>query len=150
MASFQTEPTWSDQGRGSGRVLIEAAEWHTRESLSSILSDHGFDTSTCPGPEGADGRCPLAAGDGCRAADEADVVVHALQAADVRNIEVLRSHRRCNPATPVIVEVPEPTVDRSPETYEGTIAVAPPLNRSLIDTVADAIEHRSCSLTGVE
>lgn len=132
MVSFQPEPAWSGERPTRGRILIEAAEWHDQEALRSVFSAQGFQTSTCAGPEGADGRCPLAAGEGCRAAREADVVVHALRASDVRNLEVLRAIRRCDPDKPVIVEVPDPTKARDSVSYEGTITVAPPAGRAAL------------------
>lgn len=142
MACFQPEPAWT--GHGRGRVLIEAAEWHNRQTLSSVLADRGYETSTCPGPEGADGRCPLAAGDGCRAAREADVVIHALRAGDIRNREALRSLRRSDPTTPVIVEVPEPIRSRHAETYDGTVTISPPMDAAaLVGAVADAMNDLS-------
>ena len=144
MVSFQPEPTWSGERPARGRILIEAAEWRDREALRSVFSAEGFQTSTCPGPEGALGRCPLAAGEGCRATREADVVVHALRASDVRNLEVLRAIRRSDPDKPVIVEVPDPTKARDPVTYEGTITVAPPAGRAaLTDALKSALRSGS-------
>lgn len=72
------------------------------------------------------------------------MVVHALRAGDVRNVEVLRSLRCIDPSKPVIVEVPERTRLRDAMTYDGIVAVAPPMDAAtLVDAVADAMEGRS-------
>lgn len=145
MVSFQSEPAWSGEHPARGRILIEAAEWRDLEALRAFFSSEGFQTSACPGPEGARGQCPLAAGEGCRAAREADIVVHALRASDVRNLEVLRAIRRSHPDKPVIVEVPDPTKARDPVSYEGAITVTPPGAPAALTDALDAALRASGS-----
>lgn len=135
------EPGW--QGGPRGRVLIEAAEWGRRASFSSFLRQHGFAAIACPGPEGCDERCSLAAGHGCAAAEQADVVVHALQSADLRNREALQALRHRLPGTPVVVEVPAPVVERRPDDYAGCIVVDTPMsNDELLEAVETALAGR--------
>ena len=125
MPELIREPGW---GEASGRrVVIEAANWSHRQALSQLLTSAGYATSACPGPAGADERCPMVAGQGCAAVDEADVVVHALHPSDHRNRELLLAHRRQLPDTPLIVEVPARVAERRPEDYEGCIVVHSPM-----------------------
>lgn len=132
------KPDWPE---GDVRVLVEAPEWHQRESISTFLRSQGFAPVSCPGPEGADGRCSLAAGHGCTAAVEADVVVHAMPHSDPRNREALRSLRRTLPDTPVVVEVPEPTLRQRADDYDGCVAVHPPVsNDELLTAIRQALD----------
>lgn len=133
MADLIAEARWEPEQQGP-RVLVEAADWSTRQALGQILQAAGYRSVSCPGPSGADSRCPLAAGAGCGAAEEADVVVHALHAGDPRNREVLRAFRQRLPDTPLVVEVPERTVAAHPEDYEDCIVVHPPMT-------SDALLH---------
>lgn len=140
MPELVGEPQWTGEGRG--RVLIEAAEWHHRQSLSRFLEGQGFEALACPGPQGADERCALAV-HGCAAAEQADVILHALAPSDLRNRETLRSLRRRAQATPVIVEVPEPVAERSAGEYEGCTVLHPPLsNWQLLAAIENAIRAR--------
>ena len=109
---------------GGPRVLIEAADWSTRQLLSQVVEAAGYRSAACPGPAGSDHRCRLASGEGCQAAETADVVLHALRPGDQRNREALLALRRRLPGTPVVIDVPEPTRCAGPEVYDGCIFVA--------------------------
>ena len=129
---------WGEASRP--RVLVEAAEWGAREHLSSVLRQEGYETVTCPGPEGAGQRCHLAAGDGCTAAEHADVVVHALRPSDLRNVEALRALRQRLPEVPVVVEASPPDVRRRAAELEGCVVVpAPASPDALLDAVSRAL-----------
>ena len=141
MPGLVGEHEWSDGG--PARVLVEATEWGDRELISTVLRRAGYTTAGCPGPEGSGQRCTLAAGQGCGAAEEADVVVHALRRSDHRNLEALRALRQRLPGTPVVVEVPRSLVDRHPDDYDGCIVLEPPLTEStLLEAVAAALTER--------
>lgn len=123
------------------RVLIEAAEWRKREQIAAVLRGEGYDTVACAGPEGSGHRCSLAAGDGCRAAQEADVVVHALGSYDLRNVEALHALRRRLPATPVVVEIPAAEAARRRDELTGYVVVEPSCSASeLAAAVTQALE----------
>lgn len=127
-------------GGSRTRVLVEATEWRHREQVSTILREEGYETVTCPGPEGAGQRCRLAAGEGCRAAEEVHVVVHALRPWDPRNVEALRALRSRLPMLPVVVEASGPEVQRRGVELEGCVVVdAPASRRALLDAVARAL-----------
>jgi hypothetical protein len=120
-------------------VLIEATNWSARQAMAQTLAQAGFRPIACPGPVGSDTRCTLAAGAGCPAAEQADVVVHALQPGDPRNREVLAALRRRLPGTPVIVEVPEPVARSRPEAYEGCVVIPAPMSAAvLVEAVRNA------------
>lgn len=122
------------------RVLVEAVEWGTREHAAAALRDHGYDTVTCPGPEGAGQRCRLAAGDGCSAAEGVDVVVHALRPWDPRNVEALRALRRRLPDLRVVVEVAAPDVARQKLDLEGCVVLEAPASAAgLVAAVGRAL-----------
>ncbi len=125
MPELIREPGWGESpGR---RVVIEAETWSHRQALSQLLNGAGYATAACPGPAGADERCPLVTGDGCPAVEEADAVVHALHPSDHRNRELLLAHRRRLGHTPLIVEVPARVAEKRPEDYEDCIVVHSPM-----------------------
>ena len=121
-------------------MLIEAAEWSARQSMSQALQRAGFRTEVCPGPAGADHRCPLAGGGGCVAAEHADVVVHALHPGDHRNREALNALRHRLPDTPVVLDVPERARAVLAEDCDGCVVVPSPRSAdSLVDAVRTAV-----------
>lgn len=134
--------TWST--RSQPKVLIEAAEWRTREHIATILRNEGYETAACPGPEGSDQRCSLASGHGCGVAEEVDVVVHALRSWDLRNVEALRALRRRLPATPVVVEAPAADVARRQGELAGCVVISSPY------TAPDLVAAVSLALEGPE
>ena len=136
------EPDWASGSRG--RVLVEATEWGVREMISTVLRREGFATVACPGPEGAGQRCSLAAGHGCQAAEQADVVVHALRSSDARNLEALRALRERLPDTPVVVEAPPMVAERRAADFAGcTVVDAPITAPALLDAVERALGRSS-------
>lgn len=140
MPELVGEPEWTGERRG--RVLIEAVEWHHRQSLSRFLESQGFEPVACPGPQGADERCALAT-HGCAAAEQADVIVHALGPSDLRNREALRALRNRAQETPVIVEVSQPVAERSAVEYEGCTVLHPPSsNWQLLAAIENALGAR--------
>lgn len=139
MPGLVGEHAWA--GGGQARVLVEATEWGDRELISTVLRRAGYTTACCPGPEGSGQRCTLAAGQGCGAAEQADVVVHALRRSDHRNLEALRALRQRLPGTPVVVEVPQSLVERHPDDYDGCVVVDPPLTEAaLLAAITAALE----------
>ena len=139
MPDLIREHTWGTEGLQ--RVLIEAAEWGTREHIASILRDEGYETVSCPGPEGSGQRCTLASGHGCGVAEEVHVVVHALRSWDLRNVEALRALRRRLPATPVVVETPAAEAARRKDELAGCIVIESPYSApDLVAAVAQALE----------
>jgi hypothetical protein len=130
MATTIRPPQWT-QGEGP-RILVEACEWAERAHLAQLLGAAGYRTATCPGPEGADRKCPLSAGSGCPAVERADAVVHLLRHSDPRNRHVLISLRERHPELPVVVYAPEPTVEANPDDFAGTIVIHPPLSDEAI------------------
>lgn len=142
MPELIRDHTWST--RSHPKVLIEAAEWRTREHIATILRDEGYETAACPGPEGSGQRCSLAAGHGCGVAEEVDVVVHALRSWDLRNVEALRALRRRLPATPVVVEASAADADRRQDDLAGCIVISSPF------TAPDLVAAVSLALEGPE
>lgn len=129
---------WS--GGPRARVLVEAAEWGVRETIGAVLRGAGYATVGCAGPEGTDRRCSLAADAGCDAADQADVVVHALRSSDPRNLDALRALRRFRPATPVVVEASPAVAARRAEDFAGCLVIDAPFTpEDLLDAVDRAL-----------
>lgn len=127
MADLITHPEWNDDSQTGLRVLVEAANWSDRQALTQALRRHGHRTATCPGPEGADARCPLVGGAECRAAAEADVVIHTLRPSDARNRGVLLALQRHHPSTRLIVEVPAPWLATHRDDYGACSLVETPM-----------------------
>ena len=139
MPELIRDPQWGPSD--GARVLIEATEWSARQTMAQILQAAGHRTVACPGPQGSDQRCRLAAGHGCEAAEQADVVVHALSRDDHRDKEVLAALRQRVPDTPVVVELPEVVIRSCAEEYEGCILVPAPMTaQALVAAVEEA--HR--------
>ena len=140
MATLVQDPGW--EGDDRPRVLIEATEWHHRNVLAQLFARHGYATATCAGPEGTDDHCPLAAGGDCRAAREADVVVHTLRPTDERNRQVLRAVRRRHPTLRVIAEVAEPAVKARPEDYYRKCVVVsdPAMWESIVNELPEPVD----------
>lgn len=137
MAELLHTTSW--QADGGPRVLVEAEHWSTREVMARTLRAAGYQVETCPGPSGADARCPLAASQGCAAAEEADVVVHGLHPGDERNRELVQALRRRNPGTPLVIDLTDRAVGRHPAVYAGCILVQEPGSTgSLLDAVRQA------------
>lgn len=124
MAELIHSVDWGSSG--GPRVLIEAADWSTRQLLSQVVEAAGYRSAACPGPAGSDHRCRLASGAGCQAAETADVVLYALRPGDHRNREALLALRRRLPGTPVVIDVPEAARRADPELYDGCVVVASP------------------------
>ena len=125
---------------GGPRVLIEAADWSTRQLLSQVVEAAGYRSAACAGPAGSDHRCRLASGEGCQAAETADVVLYALRPGDQRNREALLALRRRLPGTPVVVDVPEPVRRADPEVYDGCVAIAAPHSpEAVVAALRDAL-----------
>lgn len=114
------------------RVLVEATEWASRETMSAVLRDKGYNVIGCPGPEGSDERCALVASGDCSAAKEADVIVHTLRHSDERNREVLLDLQRHYPDTPIVVEVPTPTVERFADDFARCEVVPFPMTATTL------------------
>lgn len=79
---------------GGQRVLVERRGWFDNERVAA-LRNSGCDVRQCTGPRPRSGRtCPLLAGDRCRLAEEADLIVPLLPADDADGAAVLETHRR--------------------------------------------------------
>lgn len=135
-----TSPTWDAAGDGL-RVLVEAADWATRHHMARALEAAGHEVASCPGPSGADARCPLATGQGCAGAEGADVVVFALHPGDHRNRECLRAHRTKHPGTPVVIDVPEAAMRRNPGDYAGCLLVQEPGSAESLVAAVERASH---------
>ena len=122
------------------RVLVEEDDAATRHAMVTTLRAAGFDTVGCGGPDDHGNHpCPLEIGEGCTAAVEADVIFFSFRLAEQRNRLILKKIRRVNPRTPIVVEIPEPQINRYQDVLNGTTLVHSPLPRqSLTKAVLDA------------
>lgn len=138
MADLIRSVDWGTSG--GPRVLIEAADWSTRQLLTQVVEAAGYRSAACAGPGGSDHRCRLASGEGCQAVETADVVLYALRPGDQRNREALLALRRRLPGTPVVVDVPEPARRADPEAYDGCIAISAPHSpEAVVAALRDAL-----------
>lgn len=107
------------------RVLIEHADAEATADVVAALRGDGFAVAVCRGPE-HDSRCPLAAEEGCAAAEGADVVVSWLGLATTEAREALAAVRRRLPATPVLVVANAGEAARWPELVENAAVIEGP------------------------
>jgi len=130
---------WS--GPGGSRVLIENPDLGIGYSAERLLIREGYDVAVCEGPDRRQGRrCPLVETGECELAAHADVIVHSLNPDRPEHEEVLWALRECCPGASIVVEVPEPTVERHRELLGGCSVLAWPATRaSLTNAVETAI-----------
>lgn len=139
MSRTMPMPIWVDDA-GGPRVMIEATDFAKQNAVANILRGEGYSVMTCGGPEATDERCPLVTFDECDGIRRADVVVHSMRQHDPRNREVLERIRERYPSTPVVVEVPRPQFDRSPEEFDGcTVVFQPVTGARLLDALEAAL-----------
>jgi len=133
------------------RVLVEEQDGAIRSSYVNLLRDAGFEAVGCGGPEDQEGarcslaigqaRCPLVKGQGCDAAERADVIFFSFRLADERNRNILKALKRLNPKTPIVVELPKPQSFRYQDVLRGVhLAYAPVTGHSLTKAILDAWE----------
>ena len=106
------------------RVLIEHADADATADVVAALRQDGFAVALCHGPE-HDSRCPLAADDGCAAAEGADVVVSWRGLATAETREALAALRRQLPATPLLVVAGARDAERWPDLVANAAVLEP-------------------------
>jgi len=107
------------------RVLVEHADAEAMTDVLAALRGDGFAVAVCRGPE-HDSRCPLAADDGCAAAEGADVVVSWLGLATAEAREALAALRRRLPGTPLLVVANAGEAAQWPELVENAAVIEGP------------------------
>ncbi len=124
------------------RVLVEEQDGAIRSSYVNLLRDAGFEAVGCGGPEDqGSARCPLVMGQGCDAAERADVIFFSFRLADERNRDILKALKRLNPKTPIVVELAKPQSFRYQDVLRGVhLAYAPVTGHSLTKAILDAWE----------
>jgi DNA-binding response OmpR family regulator len=106
----RVSPTdWHDRD-SAPRVLIESSDGSIAAATENLLLEEGYDVSTCRGPAGQAGRCPLVTDGDCARVEEADVILFSLRLTDDRCLDVLRTLRAAVPETPIVVEIAQPKV----------------------------------------
>ncbi len=104
--------SWGERGIRP-RVLVENRDVGVGFAIERFLEAQGCEVAVCAGPEGIPrGRCPLVFEDDCALAAGADVIVHGLNPDYPEHAEVLRALRAKHPGTPIVVEVPTPSMAR--------------------------------------
>jgi len=107
------------------RVLVEHADAEATADVLAALRGDGFAVAVCRGPE-HDSRCPLAADDGCAAAEGADVVVSWLGLATAEAREALAASRSRLPGTPLLVVANAGEAAQWPELVENAAVIEGP------------------------
>ncbi len=130
---------------GGARVLVEESDGAEAFAYWRLLTDNGYDVQWCPGPGGQPGsRCALVACGHCELVERADVVVSSLGIDNEPSRDVLASIRRVYPETPVIVQASKRELSRWASLFDGNrILRTPVTGRALLDSVRDALAHRS-------
>jgi hypothetical protein len=94
-------PSWPARERRP-RVLVEVPG--RRWAGERLADSAGFATAMCAGPAGRTrSGCPVLEGGSCPLADTADAIVVLLDPDDERTQQLIDSHRRDHPGTPVLV-----------------------------------------------
>jgi len=118
---------WPDTRRGA-RVLVEHPDpvwrWAARQRLESA----GYEVATCGGPSVLPrGRCPLIAGEPCRALEGAEVVINGLGTRYAASRAVLEAVRAARPELPVIVELTQLQIRELDDVLPGCRVVRYPV-----------------------
>jgi hypothetical protein len=91
------------------RVLVEGApgRWRGEDAVRNA----GVAVVSCPGPFDPFARCPALQGRPCPLAEDADVIVLALPPSEQRVRELVATHHRVHPGSPLATDVTLPDVD---------------------------------------
>jgi len=137
-------PTWPDS-TVSPKVLLECEDASIQDGAERALRDSGYTVAVCNGPATRNsGRCPLVTDGRCRLVEEADVVVHALDASRDEHCEVLSAMRQHQPDMPIVVEVSTASDTRDSALLATTHHVRYPMTReTLLAAVLTATTHNS-------
>jgi len=146
----QQAPSWPSDGRGP-RVLVEDEGGASQWALEHLLSRAGYQVAVCPGPAGLpDRRCPLVETRACALAGGADVVLNDLRLGDQSNQAVLQALQGAYPATPIVVEVPRPEVERHEALLRGCqVMLMPATSERVLRSVGDALAIEAMDEGGV-
>jgi len=136
-------PIWPGSSRKL-RVLVETTDRVERAAINHELFAAGFESLSCGGPYSLHrGECPLLTGGGCPAAAGADAIFHRLNPANPANRAILMKLQERYPQTPIVVEIPEPDVERFATWLDGcTIVLAPADPQAFIAAVGLAVRSR--------
>jgi len=130
-------PRWPENADGP-RALVECEDAVVQDGLARVLRESGYAVATCGGPQTrASHTCPLVTEGHCGLVEDADVVVHALDAADADDRTILYAIRERVPETPVVVEVPLSATGRDDALLAGYETVRYPVTRQAL---LDALE----------
>lgn len=130
---------WPPRSGGRPRILVENVDGSLRWAETEILEHAGYDVASCAGPEESPGPCPLVAYGRCPLAEGADVIVNGFNLARQDNLAVLRKLREAHPDTSIIVEIPQPDVERWSDALEGCrVLLFPTSATELVEEVDDA------------
>jgi len=123
------------------RVLVEHEDGAVQCAAERILREAGYDTATCGGPTTfRRARCPVVTTGRCPLADDADVIVHALNPDRPRNADVLNALRARYPEVPIVVEVPDPALGHLADLLAGCHTLRFPMTRqSLLQAVEEVL-----------
>jgi hypothetical protein len=144
MGGRRAQPAWDaapSNGSSPTRVVVENGDFGIGYAVERVLEEAGYEVMVCGGPENLSKRsCPLVIDGSCDLVAGADVIVHSLNLDRPEHAEVLRAIRSKYPHTPVVVEVPGPTIARHQGLLDGCEIVAFPANRdALLGAVAGAL-----------
>jgi DNA-binding NtrC family response regulator len=136
----QEAPRWPSDGKGP-RVLVEDEDGASQQALEHLLSRAGYQVAVCPGPARLPDRsCPLVETGHCALASGADVVLNDLHLGDRTNEAVLQALQDAYPATPIVVEIPQPDVARHEALLRGCqVMFMPATAAQILRSVGDAL-----------
>lgn len=140
-------PAWPTRV-GRARVLVEDEDGGHAAAAEWCLRRAGFEVAHCPGPEHLPaGRCPLVTQGSCALVAGADVVYSTLGVRRAAGRKVLAAQRAHYPATPVVVELPEPELVAAGDALDGCLRLSCPatsgrllaaITSALLDTTPTA------------
>jgi hypothetical protein len=86
------------------RAVIEGVDGAERWLVARALEEVGFEVLTCNGPVEQQGPCPLVAGRGCSAVEDADVVVNLLGLRHPSTQEIVTAIRAARPDIGIVAQ----------------------------------------------
>ena len=120
------------------RVLIEDSDYARASSIGKVLSDSGYESVICNGPEDLlRTHCPLVEEGRCSAVSLANIIIFGFDLEKSQSQDILLALQVRARATPIIVLLGEHPTSSESLISEEFLALAPPFTRQRVVAALD-------------